>query len=142
MQSGEAPVCFCSGSKLAILPDKPLAGWSVCLCTLSRGRTEEQWRKRPLKSGGGAKKKRNLHEKKFVRHPESQEKTVATSVLLATEVPLWRAGAGDSGKDSNAHSDRPEREALSCLQYTGLSLTWKRAMRALSLLGILCMSAR
>lgn len=67
---------------------------------------------------------------------------MATSVLLATEVPLWHAVAGDGGKYSNAHPDRPKREALSCLQYSGLRLTWKRAMRAFSLLGIQRMSAR
>lgn len=37
---------------------------------------------------------------------------------------------------ANAHPDGPKREALSCLQYSGLNLTWKRATRAVSPLGI------
>lgn len=92
--------------------------------------------------GGGGERKEACMEKSLWDTLRLTEKTVATSVLSATEVPLWHAVAGDGGKYSNAHPDRPKREALSCLQYSGLHLTWKRATRALSLLGLQRMSAR
>lgn len=61
---------------------------------------------------------------------------MATSVLLVTELPLWRLVASDGGNYSNAHPDGPKREALSRLQYSGLNLTWKRAARGLFLPGV------
>ncbi|PWA15875.1 hypothetical protein CCH79_00009056, partial [Gambusia affinis] len=52
------------------------------------------------------------------------------------KLPLWRVVAGDGGKYFNAHPDGPKREGLSCLQCSGLNLTWKRAARVLFLSGI------
>lgn len=86
--------------------------------------------------GRGERKEACMKRKKFRRHFE--KKTVATSVLCQPQ----RFLCGDSEIYTNAHPDRAKREALSCLQDSGLSLTWKRATGAVSLLGIQRMSAR
>lgn len=143
-------VAVCGQRQCAFVLDPSWPHWQtnlwlggVSVSVLSVGATERNSRgeeKRASKNREGVKEKKLAWKKSLWDTLRLTKKTVATSVLLATEVSLWHAVASDGGKYSNA--DRPKREALSCLQYSGLHLTWKGAMRAISLLGIQRMSAR